>query len=344
MNAGKLPGVVENRSVFMFAKGRGMEPAGVARGAVRDGRCMVMATDQTGVFGTEQTQALRIGVLFDRVCGKLAAQGAEGEVFTASLSLPPGLAEGNLKKLAAMIAQAAESREIAAYSVHVQTRYEHSEHAGVVQLSLAGAGSSRVVGESRAGFSGNGEEREAFSPIGKSVVMVGYAALEATAMLISEKLEVLSNRLAPGYLAQGLAKASRTDLREAAQVAVKAGALVKIAGEGGVFGALWEIGEYFDCGMDIILRDLLILQETIEVCEVLDVNPYLLASGGCLFAITQDARELVARYHKAGIEAAVVGELKEGRDRVIHNEWEERFLEPFRAEELYQVLGGQMRN
>lgn len=336
MKAGKLPNVVENRSVFMFTGEGGREPAGAACGGARNGWCTVMAADQTGVFGTEQTQALRVGVLFDRVCGKLAAQGVQGEVFTASLSLPPGLSEAKLKKLAALIAQAAESREIAACSVHVQTRYEPEEHTGAVQLSLAGAGSRPE--KMACGLVGEQEQRKTFSPVGKSVVMAGYAALEATAVLISEKQELLSGRLAAGYLAQGLAKASRTDLKEAAQIAVQAGALVKIAGEGGVFGALWELGEYFDCGMDIILRDILLLQETIEVCEVLDVNPYLLASGGCLLAVAQDAQALLARCHEAGVAAAAIGVLKEGRDRVIHNEWEERFLEPFRAEELYRVL------
>ncbi len=344
MKAGKLPGVVESRSVFMFTGERGVEPASAVHGAVQDGRCMVMATDQTGIFGTVQTQALRIGVLFDRVCGKLAAYGAEGEVFTASLSLPPGFGEAELKKLAELIAQAADSRGITAYSVHVQTRYEPEGKAGAVQLSLAGAGNGRRVEEIRGGIARDRGKEEIFSGYGKSVVMAGYAALEATSVLISEKQEVLSGRLAAGYLAQGLAKASRTDVREAARIAVQAGALVKIAGEGGIFGALWEIGEYFDCGMDIILRDILLLQETIEVCEVLDVNPYLLTSGGCLLAVTKDAQALLGAYREAGIAAATIGVLKEGRDRVIHNEWEERFLEPFRAEELYRVLGRQTRN
>lgn len=352
MKAGKLPGVVEERSVFMFPGGKGMEPAEVARGTGADGRFMAAATDQTGIFGTEQTQALRVGMLFDRVCAKLAAQGARAEVFNASLSLPPAASEASLKKLAALVAQAAKRRDITAYSVQVQTRYEPEGGAGAVQLVLTGAGSAKgaedfpgILGYalSRAGDlkpdpSGRTPLKLPAGDNALSVVMAGYAALEATAVLISEKQESLSGRLAASYLAQGLKKASRTDVREAARIAAQAGALAKIAGEGGVFGALWEIGEYFDCGMDIILRDILLLQETIEVCEILDVNPYLLASGGCLLAVTGDAQALLARYRDAGIAAAAIGILKEGRDRVIHNEWEERFLEPFRAEELYRVL------
>lgn len=329
MKAGKLPGVVENRSVFMFTGAQRLESAQNVCSAADGGQITVLATDQTGIFGTEQTKALRIGVLFDRVYAMLAAQGANGGAFTVSLSLPPKAEEAELKKLAAMIAQAAESRGITAYSVHAQGRYEPEEGAGCVQMTVTGAS----VKETKAlpPVLGN-------APAGKSIVMAGYAALEATAVLIAEKQEVLSKRLAAGYLAQGFKKTCETAMRQAARIAADAGAVVKVAGEGGVFGALWELGEYFDCGMDITLREIMLLQETIEVCEVLDVNPYLLTSGGCILAVTEDAQALLARYQEAGIAAAEIGTLKEGRDRVIHNEWEERFLEPFRAEELYRVL------
>lgn len=329
MKAGKLPGVVENRSVFMFTGAQRLEPARNVCGAASGGQVMVLATDQTGIFGTEQTKALRIGVLFDRVYAMLAAQGADGGAFTVSLSLPPRAEEAELKKLSAMIAQAADSRGIAAYSVHAQGRYEPEGCAGVVQMTITGTGMKEAKTLSSVLVN---------APAGKSIVMAGYAALEATAVLISEKQEVLSKRLAAGYLTQGLKKICQAEMQKAAKLAADAGAVVKIAGEGGVFGALWELGEYFDCGMDITLRDILMLQETIEVCEILDVNPYMLASGGCILAVTEDAQALLARYQEAGIAAAEIGTLKDGRDRVIHNEWEERFLEPFRAEELYRVL------
>ncbi|MDE7210201.1 MAG: hypothetical protein K2O03_02000 [Lachnospiraceae bacterium] len=329
MKAGKLPGVVENRSVFMFTGTQRLEPAQNVCSVAVGGQITVLATDQTGIFGTEQTRALRIGVLFDRVYAMLVAQGADGGAFTVSLSLPPKAEERELKKLSAMIAQAAESRGITAYSVHVQGRYEPEECAGIVQMTVTGAGVKGAKALPPVLVN---------APAGKSIVMAGYAALEATAVLISEKQDVLSKRLAVSYLTQGLKKICQTDMQRAARIAADAGAVVKIAGEGGVFGALWELGEYFDCGMDIALRDILMLQETIEVCEVLDVNPYMLASGGCILAVTEDAKALLAQYQEAGIAAAEIGTLKEGRDRVIHNEWEERFLEPFRAEEMYRVL------
>ena len=39
--------------------------------------------------------------------------------------------------------------------------------------------------------------------------------------------------------------------------------------EGGIFGALWEIGEASGTGITADLRKIPIKQETVEICEVL---------------------------------------------------------------------------
>lgn len=331
MKAGKLPGVVEERSLLMYteadkkAEMRGMEPAQIAYSAENNGYRHILATDQMGIFGNYQTKEFCAGALFDRVCTKLAASGASGKVFSVSLSLPSGFDEGELKKLAQIIAQSTRARGITAYSVQAQSRYESAEK-GIVQMTVTGAGIAPAP-----------PNLKAVQPAGKSIVMAGFAALEATAVFLSERKEFLLRRLSAGYLAQGFEKMKKIDIQEAARIAF-CGGLVKTAGEGGVFAALWELGESLDCGMDLNLYDILLHQETIEVCELLDISPYMLASGGCLFAVTEDADALLSAYEKAGIPAAKIGVLKEGRDRVLHNGEEERFLEPFRAEEMYQVL------
>ena len=146
MKAGKLPGVVEKRSLLMYTETDdpkagilGMEPAQVVCSEGGNGHFYMMATDQMGIFGNDRTKAFCIGVLFDRVCGKLAACGATGEAFTVSLSLPSKFEERELKKLAQDIAQAANERGILAYSVQAQGRLKSGEE-GVVQMTVTGAG------------------------------------------------------------------------------------------------------------------------------------------------------------------------------------------------------------
>ena len=59
------------------------------------------------------------------------------------------------------------------------------------------------------------------------------------------------------------------------------GSFVREAGEGGIFAALWNMAEACNAGFTVDMKKLPILQETIEVCEALELNPYEIASGGC---------------------------------------------------------------
>ena len=49
---------------------------------------------------------------------------------------------------------------------------------------------------------------------------------------------------------------------------------------GGILSGLWKMAEASGVGMDVDLRRIPIRQETIEVCERLDVDPYKLESEG----------------------------------------------------------------
>ena len=100
------------------------------------------------------------------------------------------------------------------------------------------------------------------------------------------------------------------------------------AGKKGVFGALWELGEASGVGIQVELKKIPVRQETIEVCEFIDCNPYLIASDGVLLAGAHEGARLVEAYRLAGIPAAVIGTVTGGNDRVVINGAEKRFLVP----------------
>ena len=72
---------------------------------------------------------------------------------------------------------------------------------------------------------------------------------------------------------------------------------------GGIFGALWELAEASGVGLDITLKKIPIRQETVEICEFFDINPYQLASGGSLLMAAEDGNRLVMDLAKEGIPA-----------------------------------------
>jgi len=91
-------------------------------------------------------------------------------------------------------------------------------------------------------------------------------------------------------------------------------------------------------GLEVDLKKILLKQETVEICEFYDINPYMLISSGCMLIITDHANQLVDELNANGITAAVIGRITEGNARVIINEEERRFLEPPKSDELYKVM------
>lgn len=88
---------------------------------------------------------------------------------------------------------------------------------------------------------------------------------------------------------------------------------------------------WFSCGY----KKINIHQETIELCEYFDINPYKIPSSGALIMITKDGKGLVEELRRNGIESSVIGQITTGNGRVIINEDETRYLEPPRNQKQF---------
>lgn len=108
--------------------------------------------------------------------------------------------------------------------------------------------------------------------------------------------------------------------------------------EGGIFGALWEIAAASRVGLEVYLQKIQLKQETVEICEFFDLNPYMLISSGCMLIVTDKANLLVERLKEQGIASAVIGRITEGNDRIVINGDERRYLEPAKSDELYKLM------
>ena len=56
-------------------------------------------------------------------------------------------------------------------------------------------------------------------------------------------------------------------------------------------------------------------QETIEICELFDLNPYRLSSGECLLMAVENGGDAVKLLSEAGIPSAVIGKSKRDRQK-----------------------------
>lgn len=173
---------------------------------------------------------------------------------------------------------------------------------------------------------------------GMDIVATKWVGLEGTAILAKEKEAELRERYAQPFIDNAKVFGQMMSIIPEAAVAMKSGAsAMHDVSEGGIFGALWELAESAGVGLEIELKKIPIRQETIEICEFFDLNPYKILSGGCLLIATWDGNGMVREMEKAGISAVVIGKATDNNDRVLLNEDERRFLETTQTDELYNL-------
>lgn len=187
--------------------------------------------------------------------------------------------------------------------------------------------------------SGGGRTRETASESSEipadtvcRIILCGMAGAEETVLLYEENRDRLKERYPEHFLKDVPMLADGLDASLYCRIAAEHGALYQYScGDGGVYSGLFGMAERIRTGLSVDLPLIPISQKTIEICEELDTDPYLIGAGGCILMITRNAKELLAALWEAGAEAADIGQLCEGRAKELRNGDEVRFLEPLRT-------------
>ena len=188
--------------------------------------------------------------------------------------------------------------------------------------------------------SGKKEQQGALSqPItaGSSLVMAGYAGWRGGVLLARLHEKLLTRHFSPAFLRETIqAQGSSFSPQKAVETAFASCAEdVYICGEGGIFTAIREFGEKAGLGVRVQLGDILLRQETVEICDLAGVSPYLLMSHGCVLIAARQPLQVQMQLAGADIPAAVIGYFTDDNDRVVTDGEETRYLEPFRRDSFY---------
>jgi len=303
---------------------------------------------------------MTLAQLIQKCANNLAAGGAEPFAAMLALSLPECVEEPEIRAL--MIAAEQKCAELSMMLIGGQTRvtgYGRGAFAvvtGYGRMPLFKAGkdacgdggvslyqeeSSRMSAQI-AGNPMHNEENQNNHGIhqkmapGQDIVVSKWIGLQGTAILARRNRKGLLERY-PAYLIEEALGFDRylTVIPEAA-AAVKSGVCaMHDVSEGGIFGALWEMAEGAGVGLNIDMRKLPLRQETVEICEFCNANPYELLSGGCLLMAAWDGQRLVSALAEAGIPAVIVGKATAGKDRILHNGDEIRYLDRPKQDQVY---------
>ena len=86
-------------------------------------------------------------------------------------------------------------------------------------------------------------------------------------------------------------------------------------------------------------RKVPVRQETIEVCEVFDIDPYKFQSEGALLIGIRGGEALVQKLRNQGFMAQIIGQTNTGKDRLLYSAGNARYLDRPAEDELYKIAG-----
>lgn len=178
---------------------------------------------------------------------------------------------------------------------------------------------------------------------GDDLVIIGDIALDGTALIVEKENEFLRQFFSEGFLwdawrSPSLYGASKNITAQ--QYVMEMDAFYHL-GTGGVLAGLWKVAEASEMGLFADLRKIPVRQETIEICERFDLNPYKLFSEGSILVGTLKGEELVQYCSDQGIPAAVIGKAVKGNDRILRSGENVRYLERPSQDEITKFSWGE---
>lgn len=325
MKLGKVTETVIQRSVFKVLEERRAEvllPVNVsgdfAAIQTENDEVVVISTDP--ITGSDR----EIGIYgVHAVINDVAAGGARPVGVMVTVLMPAREREIAIKRIMEQI-------EAVCKTLNIQVLGGHTEVTDAVNrpiVSLTGVGMCKKNCKSLARQLKPGDE----------LVLTKYIGMEGTAILAAEHMEELTKRYTEEFLLGGQKMIEHLSVVDEAEIAAKENvSYMKALSERGIYGALWAIAKGQDLGFEVDLASIPVRQETIEICEFYDLNPYQLFSGGCLLIGTSNGGELVSKLQEQGIPAAVIGRITDNNDKLIIREGEKFSLEPPKTDELFR--------
>lgn len=256
-------------------------------------------------------------------CNNIYASGCDAKQVLLSISMPDTYREIKLKEIMKQACGTANKQGVKITGGH--TEYVRGLENPIISVT--------ALGEKAVDFEISDEKE-------LDIVMTKWMGISGTAILATEKEEEIKTRLPEFFVKDCKELGQFVSIKSEAAVAGKLAGTVAMhdVAHGGIFTALWELAERLGLGLQINLMDIPVMQETIEVCEFFDINPYKLRGDGSLLIATKNGAALVEELRKNEILGTIIGHTTECIDRNVLRDDEIRYLEPGNDDELMKVI------
>lgn len=327
MKQGKVSETILRRSVFKQLHNKNHKVV-IGTGIGED--CAVLEWEQdrhcvlatnTFTYGVKGTA----GMLVHNIANNLATRGAIPIAMEVTLLLPERAREIQIKQLMEELEMVCQELEITI----VGGSTEVSDSVIRPVLTATGIGSVEL----------NEPLVNSKIEVEQELVMTKWIGLQGTSLLARLDEEKLSKRFSRRLIETAQSFDQYASVLPEATIGKKwnVSAMHDLS-KGGIFQGLWELVRESHFGLEVDLKKISIQQETVELCEYYNINPYELDSGGALLLATNNGIELVKQLENQGIFSSIIGKTKPGNDKIILNDDQRRCLEACKYDEYFKAI------
>lgn len=155
---------------------------------------------------------------------------------------------------------------------------------------------------------------------GLDIVICGRIGLAGSAFMLGHYRDALSQTLTSSFLSNSpdFAAESRKYVGKGLLSAHGVSCVLPVC-ERGIYRELFTIGKESGLGYRVDYSAVPVSQYTIEFCEIMDMDPWHLLSGGCCIILTERGNELVHTLISEGYDAALIGYMTDDKDKIVHH-------------------------
>lgn len=317
LRMGKLPEALLRRSV--------LRPLASVLGKSGE-ECEADSMSAYAVVGSLPGFECMPGLLVTAAVNKLAAAGAVPQEILLHVILSRDYEEKCLQRDMRQISEQARKYHMTVVGGHTEVSY------AVKRCIYSATAIGRVSRENH--------KTEVLLCPGQELIVTKWIALAGTVAAVNAHEDELRERYPASLVDAAKGFGEMLCVLDEAQIAVQCGAYaMRDVSQGGIFGTLWEMADCAEVGLEIDLKQIPIRQETVEICEYFDLNPYCLYSAGSLIIGTKQGEALIEAMTTAGIPAVTIGCVTSGRERIIRNGEGVRYLDRPQQDEWYRRFG-----
>ena len=327
MKIGKIPTELLQELIFTNIKHKRKE---VLMGSGVGEDCAVVDFGEyIGVLSTDPITGAssEIGSLAVHIsCNDVASNGVEPVGILLTILAPPKTTEEELKRIM-------EDANRTACEVDVEIMGGHTEITDAVNKIVI---STTAIGRQP-------KNRMTFSKgarVGDRLIMTKHGGLEGAAIIAHDLESKLQGIVSKEALAEAKTYSKEISVVKEGKIAGDFGVnSMHDVTEGGILGALWELGEASSLGVKVYVEEIPLRDATREITKSLEIDPLKLISSGVMVMTVDPSKKegLLQAFYKNGVEATDVGEVIAGDSYLIKGDHREP-LGPPDVDELYKVI------